>query len=90
MEVDEEEKIEKSPDEIFREQLRKFYPAVDESLTPLPRAWSSHDDGELTAYTRPRNRPKTGPKIFEIFSGFFENFSVFGIWIGWTFTIFYD
>jgi len=45
MEVDEEEKIEKSPDEIFREQLRKFYPAVDESLTPLPRAWSSHDDG---------------------------------------------
>lgn len=47
MDVDDEDKLEDhSPDEIFSEQIKKFYPAVDESLTPLPRAWSNHDDGE--------------------------------------------
>jgi len=49
MEVDEtckEEKIlpEMSIEDQFRNRMRKLYPAVDESVTPLPRFWTSHKE----------------------------------------------
>lgn len=45
MEVDEiEDPALETPEIIFKRQSDLFYPAVDESLTPLPKSWSNHDE----------------------------------------------
>ena len=51
MEVDEiEDPALETPEIIFKRQSDLFYPAVDESLTPLPKSWSNHDEGNKFNY----------------------------------------